>query len=87
MANHFRIVESEGLTDGEEQLEAIAEDVAAEPLPDLETPAESTQLAFLDVLMKSHSQSMLRRSRGKDVSAACGQLRLRNISPCPRTRD
>jgi len=55
--------------------------------PDLETPDESTQLAFLDVLMKSHIQTMLRRSRGKDVSAACGQLRLRNISPCPRLRD
>jgi len=45
--------------------------------PDLETPDETTQLAFLDVLMKGHIQTMLRRSRGKDVSAACGQLRVR----------
>ena len=44
--------------------------------PDLETPDETTQLAFLDVLMKGHIQTMLRRSRGKDVAAACGQLRL-----------
>jgi len=45
--------------------------------PDLQTPDEPTQLAFLDVLMKAHIQTMLRRSRGKDVAAACGQLRLR----------
>ncbi len=46
--------------------------------PDFHTPDESTQLMFLDVLMKAHIQTMLRRSRGKDVAAACGQLRLRN---------
>ena len=46
--------------------------------PNLETPDEATQLAFLDVLMKAHIQTMLRRSRGKDAAAACGQLRLRN---------
>ena len=45
--------------------------------PDLETPDEAAQLAFLDVLMKGHVQTMLRRSRGKDVAAACGQLRVR----------
>jgi 23S rRNA (adenine2503-C2)-methyltransferase len=47
--------------------------------PDFETPSESTLMAFLDVLMKARIQTMLRRSRGKDVAAACGQLRLRNI--------
>ena len=47
--------------------------------PDFETPSEATQLAFLDVLMKAHIQTMLRRSRGKDANAACGQLRLRNL--------
>ncbi len=46
--------------------------------PDFKTPDEATQLMFLDVLMKAHIQTMLRRSRGKDVAAACGQLRLRN---------
>ena len=62
--------------------------------PDLETPDEATQLAFLDVLMKAHIQTMLRRSRGKDVAAACGQLRLRTAgkegvgeAPCRDTRD
>ena len=47
--------------------------------PDFKTPDESTLLMFLDVLMKNHVQTMLRRSRGKDANAACGQLRLRNL--------
>lgn len=47
--------------------------------PDLATPDEATQFAFLDVLMKARIQTMLRRSRGKDVAAACGQLRLRTV--------
>ena len=46
--------------------------------PDFETPPESTMLMFLDVLMKARIQTMLRRSRGSAVSAACGQLRLRS---------
>jgi len=57
VANHFRIVESEGLTDGEEQLEAIAEDVAAEPLPDLETPAEASGLIELPTIEQPASPS------------------------------
>ena len=57
MANHFRIVKSEGLTDGEEQLEAIAEDVAAEPLPDLETPAEASGLIELPTIEQPASPS------------------------------
>ena len=32
------------------------------------------------VLMRNRVQTMLRRSRGKDANAACGQLRLRHIS-------
>jgi 23S rRNA (adenine2503-C2)-methyltransferase len=35
---------------------------------------------FLDVLMKRGVQTMLRRSRGKDADAACGQLRLRRAA-------
>ena len=45
--------------------------------PDFRTPDDSTMLMFLDVLMKRGVQTMLRRSRGKDADAACGQLRLR----------
>ena len=45
--------------------------------PDFRTPDDATMLMFLDVLMKRGVQTMLRRSRGKDADAACGQLRLR----------
>ena len=47
--------------------------------PDFKTPDDQTMLMFLDVLMKNHVQTMLRRSRGKDANAACGQLRLRHL--------
>ena len=48
--------------------------------PDFKTPSDATCLAFLDILMKGHIQTMLRRSRGRDAAAACGQLRLMNES-------
>ncbi len=47
--------------------------------PDFQTPDEATLMMFLDVLMKNRVQTMLRRSRGKDANAACGQLRLRHL--------
>lgn len=47
--------------------------------PDFRTPDEATLMMFLDVLMKARVQTMLRRSRGKDADAACGQLRLRKL--------
>ena len=47
--------------------------------PDFKTPDDQTLLMFLDVLMKNRIQTMLRRSRGKDANAACGQLRLRHL--------
>ena len=47
--------------------------------PDFQTPTEETLLMFLDVLMKHGIQTMLRRSRGKDANAACGQLRLHHL--------
>ena len=48
--------------------------------PDFKTPDDATMLMFLDVLMKRGVQTMLRRSRGKDANAACGQLRLHNLN-------
>ena len=51
--------------------------------PDLMTPDESAMLMFLDVLMKAGVQTMLRRSRGRDADAACGQLRLRRLGNAP----
>ena len=47
--------------------------------PDFQTPTEEALLMFLDVLMKNGIQTMLRRSRGKDANAACGQLRLHHL--------
>ena len=47
--------------------------------PDFKTPSESTMLMFLDVLMKNRVQTMIRRSRGKESQAACGQLRIRQL--------
>ena len=47
--------------------------------PDFKTPPEQTMLMFLDVLMKNRVQTMIRRSRGKESQAACGQLRLRTM--------
>ena len=52
--------------------------------PDFATPDEETIMMFLDVLMKRRVQTTIRRSRGKDASAACGQLKLQT-PPRPRS--
>lgn len=52
--------------------------------PDFATPDEETTMMFLDVLMKRRVQTTIRRSRGKDASAACGQLKLQT-PPRPRS--
>jgi len=81
-----------GVNDSRECAEELARQVKRVPMakvnliplspvshrPDFKTPDERTMLMFLDVLMKNHVQTMLRRSRGKDADAACGQLRLRH---------
>ncbi len=82
-----------GVNDSRECAEELARQVRRVPMakvnliplspvshrPDFKTPSEATLLMFLDVLMKAGVQTMLRRSRGKDANAACGQLRLRNL--------
>lgn len=82
-----------GVNDSRECAEELARQVKRVPMakvnliplspvshrPDFKTPDEKTLLMFLDVLMKNRIQTMLRRSRGKDANAACGQLRLRNL--------
>jgi len=40
-------------------------------------PEDRVCLAFLDALLKAKINTTLRKSRGKEVDAACGQLRLR----------
>ncbi len=46
-----------------------------------ERPEDRVCLAFLDALLKAKINTTLRKSRGKDVDAACGQLRLRRLRP------
>jgi 23S rRNA (adenine2503-C2)-methyltransferase len=42
-----------------------------------ERPPEETVLAFQEVLLRKHFTVIIRRSKGQDISAACGQLRAR----------
>ena len=89
----FEYTVIKGINDSRECAEELARQVKRVPMakvnliplspvshrPDFKTPDEKTMLMFLDVLMKNHVQTMLRRSRGKDANAACGQLRLRRL--------
>ncbi len=43
-----------------------------------ERPSEQTILAFQEVLLRKHFTAIIRRSKGQDISAACGQLRARS---------
>jgi 23S rRNA (adenine2503-C2)-methyltransferase len=43
-------------------------------------PEESTILAFQQVLTDHHYTALIRRSKGQDIAAACGQLRAKQ--PC-----
>jgi 23S rRNA (adenine2503-C2)-methyltransferase len=42
-------------------------------------PEESVCHAFQNALEQAHINTTLRRSRGSQVDAACGQLRLRHV--------
>ena len=90
----FEYTVIKGINDSRGHAEELAKQVKRVPMakvnliplspvshrPDFKTPSEETLLMFLDVLMKNRIQTMLRRSRGKDANAACGQLRLRHIA-------
>jgi len=89
----FEYTVIKGVNDSRENAEELARQVRRVPMakvnliplspvdhrPDFKTPDDQTMLMFLDVLMKHGVQTMLRRSRGKDANAACGQLRLHNL--------
>jgi 23S rRNA (adenine2503-C2)-methyltransferase len=47
---------------------------------DGERPEDRVSLGFLDTLIKAGFNTTLRKSRGKEVDAACGQLRLRDAT-------
>ncbi len=45
-----------------------------------ERPSEEAILAFQEVLVHKHFTAIIRRSKGEDISAACGQLRARSAA-------
>jgi 23S rRNA (adenine2503-C2)-methyltransferase len=47
---------------------------------DFHRPAEAVIQAFYDILFAKNFTVIIRRSKGQDISAACGQLRARSIS-------
>jgi 23S rRNA (adenine2503-C2)-methyltransferase len=46
----------------------------AHPGSGFKPPEEDGLLKFQDILIRSHYTVMIRRSKGADISAACGQL-------------
>lgn len=50
----------------------------AHPGAPFETTEEAQLLAFQEVLLKRHYTVVIRRSKGQDISAACGQLKSRH---------
>jgi 23S rRNA (adenine2503-C2)-methyltransferase len=47
---------------------------------DFDRPAEAVIQAFYDILFAKNYTVIIRRSKGLDISAACGQLRARSLS-------
>jgi 23S rRNA (adenine2503-C2)-methyltransferase len=45
------------------------------PYIDLKRPSEERVLAFQNILLEKHLTATYRRSRGRDIAAACGQLK------------
>jgi 23S rRNA (adenine2503-C2)-methyltransferase len=46
---------------------------------DFERPAEAAIQAFYDILFANNFTVIIRRSKGRDISAACGQLKARSV--------
>jgi 23S rRNA (adenine2503-C2)-methyltransferase len=83
----FEYVVIKGLTDSIEDAARLAAHlkgigakvnlIPLNPAPEIpfERPAEEDVLRFQDVLLGSGVNTFIRRNRGNDISAACGQLR------------
>ncbi|MEX2578533.1 MAG: 23S rRNA (adenine(2503)-C(2))-methyltransferase RlmN [Verrucomicrobiales bacterium] len=84
----FEYILIQGINDGLDQAEALAKRARSlhakvnlipyntvEGLP-WERPGEAQQQAFLGVLSRANITATLRREKGHDIDAACGQLRL-----------
>ena len=77
----------DGINDGEQQAHEVVELVrgmrakvnliALNPGPgiDFSTPAEQLVLAFQKILRDAGIPTYIRRPRGRDIYAACGQLK------------
>lgn len=50
-----------------------------------ERPSDETILVFQEVLLRRHFTVIIRRSKGQDISAACGQLRARSAESFIKT--
>jgi 23S rRNA (adenine2503-C2)-methyltransferase len=48
------------------------------PASEFKRPKESVVLKFQEVLHQKGYTSIIRRSKGQDISAACGQLSAKN---------
>jgi 23S rRNA (adenine2503-C2)-methyltransferase len=46
---------------------------------DFTPPDESVMLRFQEILLQKNYTAIIRRSKGRDISAACGQLRVKNL--------
>jgi 23S rRNA (adenine2503-C2)-methyltransferase len=53
---------------------------------DFKRPAEAVIQAFYDILFAKNFTVIIRRSKGQDISAACGQLRARSVGEGARQR-
>ena len=79
----------EGINDSEEQAKSLA-NIASSLRAKInlipynkveglhwERPSEKIQKNFLNILIKNKIQATLRKEKGHDIEAACGQLRLK----------
>ena len=84
----FEVVLIEGVNDSVKEAELLAELIRGIPasvnvipynenpfFPDLKRPSPGRVEKFRDALLKQHVPVIVRRSRGQDIMAACGQLR------------
>jgi len=96
----FEYVLIRGFNDHTDQAQALARLIDGVPakvnliplnedpvyLPDLQPPNEMTIDRFAAALRRSHLTVTVRRSKGADVAAACGQLKGRNLAESEAAR-
>ncbi|MFH1262264.1 MAG: 23S rRNA (adenine(2503)-C(2))-methyltransferase RlmN [Pseudomonadota bacterium] len=88
----FEVVLIHGRTDQDEHAEELARRLKGIPcmvnlipynenptFPDLQHPARDRVLSFQKILIQRGIRAMIRRNRGNDIQAACGQLAGREV--------